>query len=246
MIATILALVIFFIFVLVWYLPLFLKHKKAGLEPAKFYLLAFVLGLASMAIALALQLGLQKIIDVSGVANKLPTVAVVCLETLLSASLIEELSKYAMGRLATWRVPNLSEAGCMLLFGMVGLSFEVVETFMGGVDLGTSIFRGVTAMHIFFQLWMGKFWWRAMNAKAKGDGSGFVKYTLISVLVPIIAHWLWDFGAMLMSGQGGSGELMFAGAVLVIVAAVAIIVATLRTCYKTANAELAQRAQDEA
>ena len=182
---------VFLPFALLWYLPLFAKHRKTVREKGRYYFFAFLMGAVAFIAAVIVQ-GLCNTatmnIKPTGIAYDLYGFT----KVLLVVAAGEELLKFFFGNLILKKVPDLTEAGSMLILGMTGFGFEVVESLSAADPLG-AVFRGLTALHIFFQMWMGKYWWQAQQAKQLGDRETYKQKKRKAFLTPILMHAFFDY-----------------------------------------------------
>lgn len=209
-------------FAALWYLPLFIKHRRIRREKARYYIFALLMGIVAFICSVIVQgacnLATQKI-KPEGFAYELYGFV----KVLLTVAVTEELLKYFFGRMILKKVPDLSEAGSMLILGMTGLGFELIES-ISAADPLSAIFRGITALHIFFQMWMGKYRWRAEQARLAGDLADCKKQRRIALLVPILMHALFDYPILRVSKLAETEDPEETAAVIATVAAIAAIV----------------------
>jgi len=228
---------ILILFTCLWYLPLYLKHRKSVKESKKYYLSAFLLGMICIVFALLGQGGVGLIlINIPMSVTMLKITGF--FRVLIAIALVEELTKFLMGRIILRKVPDLTEAGSMLILGMTGIGFDVAES-LTQLDILSAVLRGVLMMHLFLQLFMGKYWWRAQEAGKSGDKAGYKKNIRISLVVPIVVHAIYDY--LLLKGVGGIEEAFELSAVLIMsgfVVGLVFIINTLTMARKTIKAEV--------
>ncbi len=108
------------------------------------------------------------------------------LTALITAALLEEISKYILFRIA---IMKNAEVGCWLdviiASTVVGIGFTLVEDVTYAVFGDGNIIRALLPMHILFQIIMGYFYGKALVTKK-------FKYHVLSLAVPILAHTLFD------------------------------------------------------
>lgn len=232
------------VFSVVWFLPLLRKHEKSVTEPRKYYILAFLAGVVCTLLGMALQIGssmlYQQVLKLAMFESRVLRIIAGFLNVMISIAVVEELVKSFFGRLIVKRIPNLSEAGCMLLMGMVGIGFGFVEE-LGGSDLMSGILNGVLELHLFFQFVMGAFMWRAWDAKKKGDKAGSRKNMTLALLIPILVHGVYDY--FLLLGQNivdTNLEQAFLFMVIALVIGIIYVIKSVRFAHRTVNKELKQ------
>lgn len=183
--------VVFLIFVFVWYFPIWRRQGKTDRLPRGTIAVSILLGLIPafiLIIALQIPIGyLEKALFAS-------RTAFLASDAYISAALTEECVKFLFAYLVIRKVKPKRKVDFALILGAVGLGYEVTESLLGlgGSVLG-SVFRGVFAMHIIWQLWMGLYYYEYRQAKLSGDGEGRRKNFLLAFLVPVLLHGTNDF-----------------------------------------------------
>lgn len=243
-----LAVVIYLVFAAAYYLPLFIKHRRLTKEKGSLYVGAFFLGEAAVVAAILIQTGFSRVKPL-----QLPTGAAGIIAgyfwIMLSVAVTEELLKFFAGRIVIRKVPDLNEAGCMMLFGTVGLGFETLETLATGLTspLGV-LLRCVTALHIVLQLYMGRIWWRALQARKAGNIPLFLKERRKALLIPILIHTTFDYPVLKMSQMVDSSDLSLTAALLAVggavIFAIVCCVLILVSSYRALKAEKAAKAAE--
>ena len=108
------------------------------------------------------------------------------LTALFTAALTEECVKYALFRLAIVRNKEVATwHDAIIACIVVGMGFTLLEdiTYVMGGD--GSIVRAILPMHLLFQAFMGYFYGKARVEKS-------LKYNVLSLIVPILLHTLFD------------------------------------------------------
>lgn len=228
-------------FTAVWYLPILIKHTKTVHEPAKYYVCAFFAGFGATILTMILQIGFAFLLNYLNGLDALQTgplkTVTGMLYVLVAIAAVEELTKFFLGRLIMKRIPGLSQAGCMLLMGMVGIGFGFVEEIGGSSILG-GILNGMLALHLFFQLVMGIFMWRAWEAGKKQDHAGYRKNMALALLIPVTVHWIYDY--FLLKGEALADtnfDTAFLFIVIALLISIAYSVVSVVTAWKTVNRE---------
>lgn len=190
-----LSLVIFLIFVFVWYFPVWRRQGKTDRLPRWTILKAILLGLIPGFLAIILlQIAagyLEKALALSGAAYRAS-------DSYISAALVEECVKFLGAWLILRKAAPKRKVDYALIFGAVGLGYEVTETALGlsGSLLG-GVIRGVFALHIIWQLWMGLYYYEYRRSKLAGDEKGKRKNFLLAFGVPVLLHGTNDFLAFM-------------------------------------------------
>lgn len=186
------AILIFLICAFLWYFPLYKKQGKTDRMPGKFLIFAILAGAIPAFIAIvALQIPIGWGLN----ALKLSPAAHDFLDAFVSAALVEELIKFLCGYIILRIARPRRCIDCILLFGGVGLGYEITESLMTLDSTITGLVRGVFAYHIVWQFWMGLFYWRFMQAE-KGKRFG---PALAAFGVPMLLHGLNDFICFMFS-----------------------------------------------
>lgn len=229
----------YLIFSAIWLLPMYLKHRKTQVDPFYFYLILIALGVLSCFPALGVQGGISYVMGIIGtergeVVNTLMRIFFV----LIGIAACEELCKFLFSKFLVERVPNLSEAGSMLLMSMAGFGFGIVEIWSAS-GLAEGVVRGILNMHIFLQLWMGRNIYHAWQAKKQGDKGGYIRNILLALGVPILVHFIYDYGmlrgaSLLAKGQTVLGVIIYCFAMIT---TLVFIVVTMVGSYKALKRE---------
>ncbi len=108
----------------------------------------------------------------------------------------EEIGKYLMLRLITWKSKNFNYSYDAIVYAVfVSLGFAAIENvgyvFMNGI--GTALLRMFTAVpgHACFAVFMGYFYSKSKYAKLTRNGKA-AGYTALSLILPILTHGVYD------------------------------------------------------
>ena len=189
--------VIFFILMLVWLLPLYLLTEKKGMVAKKWLLFSLLLiAIGGFVIVVSVQLGFEYLVSLTGLAG----VPLMFVNTMISAGVFEELFKFAGGALIIRLSGAKRKIDYVLLMTAAGLGFEITESLLAcsDGDLISSIIRGVTCFHIFWQMFMGSRYYEACQARLGGDQGKFRLGMAKTLLIPIVLHGLNDFSIYYM------------------------------------------------
>ena len=120
---------------------------------------------------------------------------------ILLAAFWEELLKYLMLRIGTWKNQHFNYRFDGIVYGTsVAVGFAILENigYVSMYGLETALVRAVTAvpLHAFCGVFMGVFY--AMSKKNAILGKGVKKtwYTFLALIIPMIIHGNYDFLAM--------------------------------------------------
>ncbi len=108
------------------------------------------------------------------------------LTALISAALLEEVTKYIFFRLALIKNKEVSVWLDVIIAALVtGIGFNLFEDITYAMFGDGNIIRAILPMHILFQLIMGYYYGKALVTKQ-------FKYHVLSLVVPILCHTLFD------------------------------------------------------
>lgn len=237
---------IFFVFLLIWVLPPFLKQEKQGM-PAKKWFLFPVLTMATLGfivvVVLQILLGyLFKTLSPGYVADCF-------LEAFIGAAVVEETCKFFAGRIYLKHSKAYRKIDYIFIFAAAGIGYEIIES-LAGLDGGGvigGIIRGVFAIHVFWQMYMGAHYYEYIKAKKEGKRSASRKELCKAFIVPVLLHGLNDVGLFFLDPvvsqdaeniSDTADALLAAGMfifVLSLILNIIFMVTTLKTVYRTAK-----------
>lgn len=130
----------------------------------------------------------------------------------LSAALCEELCKYFLLKLGSWRNKNFDYRFDAILYAVsVAVGFALLENILYVADGGiqTALMRGVLSvpLHAFCGVFMGIYYGEAKMLKIQGKFAGIAK--LKALLIPMLIHGIYDTLAFLGTGASTIGLLAF-------------------------------------
>lgn len=138
----------------------------------------------------------------------------------------EELGKFAVLRLITWKNKNYNysyDAIVYAVFASLGFAAleNIVYVFTNG--MGTAILRMFTAVpgHACDAVFMGFFYSKAKYAQLTNRKDKQALYTALTILVPVVLHGLYD--AIIMGGQKADNGLITGFSVLLWIGYVIIL-----------------------
>ena len=212
------------LFAFLWGIPIRRKQKACGQLTKKQLKKALLLGLfpAALLILLAdnlggllLEMGGNLVLHLQGLDGSFQTTllyqALLCF---LVVALFEERIKLRFARRSLRGCEGLTKADTMVLFGAVGLGYEIAETVVfsfqgGGAVMG--VLRGIFLSHVMWQMYMGAAWHDAQKLRESGGanaGREAKKILRRGFLVPYIIHGVNDFLlelAQVLLAEGASG-----------------------------------------
>lgn len=186
--------VIFIAFCFVWYFPVWKGQGKTDRLPKGTVAKAIGIGLVpAFLVIILLQIGfgyLERALPLSPVARTFST-------SYISAALVEEGVKFLGAYLIIRKTCPKRKVDYVLIFGAVGLGYEVVETLLLLGSIVAGIGRGVFALHIIWQFFMGSFFWEYRKAKENNDRRAQRRSLILAFAVPVILHGTNDFLAFM-------------------------------------------------
>lgn len=238
--------IVFFIFLMIWVLPPFRKQGRQRMPAKKWYLLSVLtMAIPGFIVIIALQIGLGWLLKLWA-----PSYVVQCVvDAFICAALVEETCKFLAGRAYLRASKADRKVDYIFLFGAAGMGYEIIESLAGmsGGGIIGGIVRGVFAIHVFWQMYMGAHYYEYTKAKEAGDERAARRELRKSFLVPILLHGLNDVGLFFID-PAVSGEaqglsrteeyLLAAGMVIFILSFILniiLVVVTLKTAYRSAN-----------
>ena len=128
------------------------------------------------------------------------SVANAVITSFLMAALVEETVKYLAMRLGSWKYAGFNYRFDGIVYGVsAAVGFAIYENIMyvASYGLATAIVRAFTAvpLHAFCGVFMGVFY--SYSKKASLTGKPAAKWTLLSLLVPMCIHGVYDTFAFL-------------------------------------------------
>ena len=190
------ALIIFLIFIFVWYFPVWRRQGQADRLPRRTIPKAIVCGaIPAFVIIIVLQVLFGFVRRALPVSERVSQ----ALEAYIGAALVEECVKFFTAYLIIRRIEPKRKVDYVLIFGAVGMGYELTESIIQLDSVLTGIMRGVFSLHIIWQFWMGMFFWEYRQAKQRGDRRGKCVNFILAFAVPILLHGTNDFLAFVNS-----------------------------------------------
>lgn len=232
------AVAVFFIFVLIWYLPLYLKQRKTGFLKGRTIVYTILSGFLPAGIVLVLGTILLSYICI-WLGMKKESLAYIIVNNFLCVAMVEEVVKYFTGRIFSKNLTQFKKIDYVLLFGAAGLGYEISESLVAGVtgDVVGSIIRGAFVAHIMWQFFMGAHLFEYKLAKQNGDEKKAKKELILAFAYPILVHGVNDLLVKFFPAEQLSDIDMYKSAGLVI-ALTLLNLANLIICIVTAYRSL--------
>ena len=127
------------------------------------------------------------------------TLPYLVIDNFLIVALVEEMGKFVVLKLCTWRNPNFNYTYDAVVYAVAtSLGFAALENILyvfllGGVP--TAIMRALTAVpgHCMFGIFMGYFYGLAKKAEFWGYSSKKYRNLFLACAAPILVHGFYDF-----------------------------------------------------
>lgn len=194
----IIVLLVLLISFLIWFRPVLKREKELeGYADSKTKIIAVVYGLIPAGIVLFLcQIALGSLFKLIGIQEG--TILLSALRAFIMYGVIEEMTKYGFARLSFRKYEKLKKVDVMVIFGLVGMGYEITETLIIG-NIFAGIIRSVFLAHVMYQFIMGHYFFESLYAKNNGDVAKARTKLFLALFVPIIIHGINDFLAELIS-----------------------------------------------
>lgn len=142
----------------------------------------------------------------------------------VSAALCEEICKYALLKIGTWRSPEFGYRFDGIVYGVaVAVGFAILENILYVSQYGfyTGIVRAVMAvpLHAFCGVFMGIFYGAAKQAQVRGQSN--FQLRILALVVPMLIHGIYDTLAFL--GNSTASIVLLAFVVLMYIVSIRVI-----------------------
>ncbi|NCC67154.1 MAG: PrsW family intramembrane metalloprotease [Clostridia bacterium] len=190
------------------------KHDTVEKEPPKLLWKLFFLGVLSAIPACIMELIGGNVLDMF-VEPDNPVYSIVT--AFLVVAVVEEGFKFFFLKRATWNNPNFNYRFDGVVYAVfVSLGFAAIENILYVFSYGLSVAlpRALLAVpaHMGFAVFMGAFYGNAQLWRAKGKRAGMYANLIMSYLLPVLLHGIYDACAMVNSTYSA---LAFYGFVIV-------------------------------
>lgn len=163
-------------------------------EPKKLLRKLIILGAVSVIPAVILELIGGAILNgISGISQS----TYIILEMFCVVAVSEELSKFVLLKLGSWKDPNFNYMYDGMLYSVcVAIGFSVLEDIMYIFETGlaTGIVRGLTFVpgHFGFAVFSGLVYSKARETANRGDHGKAFRYMVLAVVAASIMHGFYD------------------------------------------------------
>lgn len=169
------------------------RKDKVEHEPTSLIFRMVLLGAVSCAPAVFLEI----FISSHGPVFPVGSVKYAVFEAFCVAAFCEELCKSALLWIGSWRNSHFDYRFDGIVYGVcVAVGFALLENVMYVMGSGfeTAIMRGILAvpLHAFCGVFMGIFYGAAKKASIEGNSGICIACTIMSLIVPMIIHGIYD------------------------------------------------------
>ena len=176
---------------LCWYLPaLHAQGDRRVLKKNDYWRAAIVYGFCYTSLLIIITEILWDVladrIGLSGIKRDI-------LADFFRAALLEELFKFTGFLLAKRALKLRRKIDYIMIAGLIGLVYGVVEKAVLGNPAGVIIGLAIP-MHITWQFNQGGHWFEYEEAKARNDRPKMQREMLMAVVLPFVFHGCWDSG----------------------------------------------------
>ncbi len=184
------------------------KKDRLEPEPPKLIWSLVGLGIFSVLPTMALELGGLALLNSLFTEESL---LYMILHWFLVVGVSEEICKYLVMRLRTWKSPDFNCTYDALVYAAaVSAGFALAENIMYGIQYGSSVLfvRAVVSVpaHICFSVFMGTWYASARKSAAAGDLKKARQNHLLAVIIPAGTHGAFD---LMASNTDSTAALLF-------------------------------------
>ena len=175
-------------------LVLVYRQDKIEKEPPKLLAKLFILGALTVISAMILEfIGTMIVTRVFYQVN----LVYLIVYYFIVVGCSEELGKFVVLKLATWKNQAFNYRFDAIIYAVfTGMGFAIIENiiYVFQYGLATGFIRAVTALpgHLTFAIFMGHFYGEAKYCETRGDTAGRSRNLLLSYIVPVCIHGLYD------------------------------------------------------
>ena len=190
---------------------MYMYKKDKNKEPTSLLIKLFFGGVCSTFVILLVTLILQALIPFFGLEDKQLNIISLILYVFIGIALIEELSKWIFVYKISYNNEEFDEFYDILLYSaFVALGFAGFENIFYVLENGiyNGFTRAITSVpgHVFFGIFMGYYLGLAKLNSLNGRSEQSKKNIILSIIIPIILHGLFDY---LLYATSISGNFMF-------------------------------------
>lgn len=177
----------------VFILCFFIYKKDPHKEPGKLLAKIFALGFVSAIPIIVIELFLSKVFPVDGISNFI----LIFVNVFISVALVEEGFKWMISMFVGYKNKDFDEIYDIIVYAVfASLGFACIENilFVFSRGLTNAIYRAFLSIpgHMSFGIIMGYFLAQAKVGSINKNMSIFRKNILLSILLPTLAHTMYD------------------------------------------------------
>lgn len=193
--------IIFLIFIFVWYFPVWKLQGKEGRLKKRVLPISILIGALPV-------IGLTFFTTIF-LSRFTPSTATYAgrlfYRTFVAVALVEESYKFLGAFIMILIFKPKRKIDYILIFGAVGMGFEITESFMDFSNIVSGVIRGLFALHIIWQMWMGMFFYEFMKEKERKNPGKMILNLFLSFVLPTLIHGANDYLVDYTVAQMGAG-----------------------------------------
>lgn len=230
-----LTLLLFIVCSLLWYIPVYKKQDKIDRLSAKKCVVSMLVGAFPVFIISTLtQIGWGLVVPSAGEQS----VPYIFFKAFIVAAVTEELFKFLGSLLLIKLFKAKRQIDYVLIFGGVGLGFHLLESGMSSTNLVSAVLGSVLVYHMFWQFWMGFYYYEHRQSALTGNGS--IKSLILAFAIPILLHGANDFivfmvEALTTSNNNDSAAIWILAYLVLLVVIVIFTVITTKKANRSAR-----------
>ena len=196
------------------------RKDKVEHEPWSLIFKLLVLGAFSCVPAMFMEMFMGNFMPAGAVPG---TVSYAVFNAFAVAALCEELCKFILLRIGSWRNPNYNYRFDGIVYGVaVAVGFALLENVLYVMEGGlyVALMRGVMAvpLHAFCGVFMGVHYGAAKRYSVEGNQSQTTLHTILALISPMLIHGIYD--SLAFMGEYGTTFILLAFVLLMYIVAV--------------------------
>ena len=147
------------------------------------------------------------------------------IEAFIIAACVEEFTKFFFANKMIGRIESYKKIDCMVIFGAVGLGYEIIESLMCGITNPlAAVVRGAFVAHVMYQFIMVTHYFEWKKAEQEGDIRRANTQRFLTFFVPIMIHGMNDWLCNMTTGVDTRAEVIQSAAAILGVMVLNVVV----------------------
>lgn len=180
-----------------WY---FYKKDKVEKEPAYLLITLYVGGIIACLTSITISIFFKENIHFLNSNYEELNILQTIFKTLIIIATFEELFKWIINYIISWKSKNFNHLFDQIVYStFLALGFATIENILYGLSLSRYgltpiLLRGIISVpsHAVFGVYMGYYLSLSKNASNSKKASKSTKYKLLSIIVPIFLHFIYN------------------------------------------------------